>query len=1158
MLRIQGNTFGFNKSGGFWTFSWPLVGLLSLFLCLCSPVRAQEQSSVSPAQIKPEASQKPVISALAKENLDRVAAAASDIEKILRSDPGLMVDTKDMVAKDATDNGQIVSDSDLTDDAIFHRIQSDVAFRSKVTRLLQQYGYLTATPSPGSAAAQEQQVVLQEHLSYLRTQLRLQEQEQTQPNQEKARTLAPNPNAQPSRVNFAAQPIELPAPSTLPELPTVPEYPPQNVYPPMRAVPPLTNIPSEMLARADLGPGEGLPAASVEPSATWANSEIETQNEQAKMATELNNRGGLPANVPTSAAQQPTESSAFVESPEKPYERPEMVREPNPYAGIPSLYDMYEQVSPQSVKLSRFGMDIFENQAAQSNLLSVDLPVGPSYVVGPGDGLTIDTWGSVSQRLYRVVDREGRLALPEVGPILVSGRNLGDVQQEVQQALRTQYRDISADVSMARLRTVRVYVVGDVQHPGAYDVSSLSTPLNALIEAGGPSSEGSLRVLRHYRGDQLVQDVDVYDLLLHGVRTGIERLEDGDTVLVPPIGTEVTVEGMVRRPAIYELKGEKTLDEVLALAGGILPTATLRHVEVQRVVAHKQRTMLSLDISNAQNPAEIEKQLQSFTIQDWDIVNIFPIAPYNQSAVYLEGYVLRPGKYSYQPGMKLTGLISSYKDLLPQPAGNYAEIIRLNPPDDHPSVLSFRLDEALANPAEAPVLEPMDTVRIFSAFDFANAPVVSVGGAVRNPGTFNTPGQIRLSDAIHLAGGVTPDAQLEDAQIYRYLPDSKLEVMSVNLGGALSGNPADNILLAPRDRIVVHQNPARVDPASVFLQGEVARPGRFPLSADLRIADAIRLAGGFKRSADTATADLTRYLVGNQKQVTGEHQNINLAAALAGDAQQNLVLHDGDVLTIRQVPSWNDIGASVNVSGEVQHPGTYGIKPGERLSSVLERAGGFLPTAYPPGAVLESPSVRDLQQQSRDKLVEQIRQDAANVKASVTATAQEQADLQQASIQQHQEEIQALEQMPVTGRLVVRIPNDLKYFRNTPEDVELRNGDSILIPKRPDFVLVTGQVYNTNAITYVPGRNAAWYLSQAGGATGLANKGAIFVIRADGGVVTGRGQWWNGSVLSSRMEPGDTIVVPEKPVGGSSTWKNLLSVAQIAQAGAMSAFVFTH
>ena len=1123
-----------------------LILTCGFFLMLvCDPrLAAQQQQSAQPqgSQISSVA---PESSGLGAENLNRVAAKAADIETILKGDPGLMVELKHLVARLATDNGQIVKDSDLTDDAIFSHLENDIPFRARATRLLQQYGYLQPKPNPGSLAAQEQQVLVQERLKVMQAKLQQQEQKESPPAETKA-SLTENPPS--------------PVPQT--ESPALPQVKP--VAPPVSELNMLQAgaLPSGggslplpapgvggALTQASLGTSGQLPPMNSEPSAAWISSGISSQNEQATMASELQERSESPElkSVMTSIPG----GAALVQ--------PEMIHEPNPYAGIPSLYDMYEQFSPHPDKLARFGMNIFEKGAPRSNLLPTDLPAGPNYVVGPGDGLTIDTWGSVSQRLYRVVDREGRLALPEVGPVLVSGRNLGEVQQQVQQALRSQYRDVSADVSIARLRSVRVYVVGDVEHPGAYDLSSLSTPLNALLEAGGPTPQGSLRLLEHYRGNQLVQEVDVYDLLLHGVRNGVERLEDGDTVLVQPIGPQITVEGMVRRPAQYELKGEKTLADAVALAGGILPTAALGHIEVQRVIAHQQRTMLSLDIDSTQNPVEIEKQLDAFAIQDGDVINIFPIAPYNQAAIYLEGHVLRPGRYSFHPGMKLTDLVSSYADLLPQPAGNYAEIIRLNPPDYRPSVVSFDLHDAMSRPADAPALEPMDTVRIYSKFDFANAPAVSVGGAVRNAGTFETPGQIRLRDAIQLAGGVTPDALLADAQVYRYLPDSELKVMDINLGGALEGNPADNILLEPRDRVVVHQNPAKVDPPSVYVQGEVAKPGRFPLSAELRVGDAIHLAGGFTRSADTGSADLTRYLIQNQRQLTGEHHEISLAEALAGDPKQNLTLRDGDVLTIRQLPGWSDIGASVTVRGEVQHPGTYGIKPGERLSSVLERAGGFLPTAYPPGAVLESLSVRDVQQKSRDKLIEEIQQDTANFKTDISASAQERSELQQSSLQQHQQEIQALQQAPVTGRVVVRIPSDLKHFRNSPDDVELRDGDSILIPKRPDFVLVTGQVYNTNAITYVPGRDAGWYLNQAGGATNLGNKRAIFIIRANGGVVTGRGEgWWSGNVLSTRIAPGDTIVVPEKPVGGSTVWKNLLSVAQVAQAGAMSAFVFTH
>src|ERR1700686_3112948 len=169
---------------------------------------------------------------------------------------------------------------------------------------------------------------------------------------------------------------------------------------------------------------------------------------------------------------------------------------------------------------------------------------------------------------------------------------------------------------------------------------------------------------------------------------------------------------MVRLPAIYELRDEKNLSSVLELAGGLLPAAALRHIEVQRIVAHDKQTMLSVEIPEAGNAAEVTKSLDSFEIHEGDRVRIYPIVPYNQDTIYVEGHVLRPGRFSYRADMRVTDVISSYKDLLPEPATRYAEIIRLNAPDYHPSVEGFDLADALNNPAQAPVLHPMDTIRI--------------------------------------------------------------------------------------------------------------------------------------------------------------------------------------------------------------------------------------------------------------------------------------------------------------------------------------------------------------------------------------------------------------------------------------------------------------
>jgi protein involved in polysaccharide export with SLBB domain len=777
----------------------------------------------------------------------------------------------------------------------------------------------------------------------------------------------------------------------------------------------------------------------------------------------------------------------------------------------------------------------------------MDLPVGPDYVLGPGDGVNINLWGGVSQRLRRVVDREGKIALPEAGSVEVSGRSLGDVQRLVQTSLQSQFRDVQVDVSLARLRTVRIYVVGDVERAGAYDISSLSTPLNAVFTAGGPTSRGSLRTLRHYRGDTLVQEVDVYDLLLHGVRSGIERMQSGDTVLVPPLGAEITIEGMVRRPAIYELHGEKNLAEVLELAGGVLTSGTLRHVDVERVQAHESRTMLRLDIPESNNQESVTKALEDFAVQDGDKIKISPILPYADKTVYLEGHVFRPGKYAFREGMLITDLIKSYNDLLPEPSKLHAEIVRLNPPDYTPQVFAFNLDDALSAKEQPVALKPFDTVRVFSRFDFEDPPVITVAGEVRDPGDHLTNGGTRLRDAVYLAGGLTPDASTDSAQIFRRTGDNKLIVLSVNLARALAGDDKDNLALEPKDRLIIHRNLAKVDPPTVTIEGEVGRPGKYPLGQEMTAAELVRTAGGFRRGAFTETADLTRYTVEGGQKVVGEHETVQIARALGGEPDTDMRLHDGDVLTIRQLAGWRDVGASITVSGEVMHPGTYGIQEGERLSSILERAGGLRSDAYPYGAIFERVQVRELAQQNRSELVRTVEDEGAALKA-VPDTDADQKAAKDAALLQWQSTMERLQNTPPEGRLVIHISKDAKRWRNTSADIQVRAGDTIYIPKVPTSIMVDGAVYNPTAVAYHPSKSAGWYLSQAGGPSNTAYKKGIFVIRADGSVVGGSGGMFSGGVQSAELRPGDMVVVPEKAFSANTRWKNTLQAAQLATA----------
>jgi protein involved in polysaccharide export with SLBB domain len=1186
-------------------FHFTFLGLLILSSPVFSSAQEQQKLNNIPSSM----------SDLASQNLNKVAASAPDIKAVLLKEPGIMVELKRWVARDATDHGQIVGETELSENAIFDRLENDVEFRSIATVLVQRFGFLIPKINPDSDLAKEQDLLRVERTKWM---AQADEEERAQARQKAAEELkkAAACDAQRTPDCSALLPTQAPAqPQNLFQGPQN-QFIPWGNPPSDQTIPNSPNFggsqlqrtqlmqngdnssnsnPFSQLSLANSSGGNSSGSGSMGDLSSNGSEDIGSNKQLAAILNNQNQSTGNPSDGLLSgygsgtgtsgdtgmgmgmdasqllmnggsgnALSAPSGPSPLM--PMQPYRRfpqgtpnqqTDMVRRPNPYEDVPSLADMYMQTVARPSVPKRFGMEVFENGAHDLQLIPMDLPAGPDYVVGPGDGLTVDLWGSASMRLTRTVDRGGQISLPEVGPVEVSGKTLAAVQQDLQQALRSQYKNVSVGVSLGRLRTIRIYEVGDVANPGAYDISSLSTPLNALFVAGGPSQRGSLRLLNHYRGTQLIQTVDVYDLLLHGVKKNIERLDNGDTVQVPPIGPQVTIEGMVRRPAIYELLDEHTMESVLELAGGLLPTAALRHIEVQRLIAHDKETMLSLDIPDNSDPKEITKQLDAFEIQDGDRIRIYPIAPYNQDTIYLEGHVVRPGRYSYHDSMRVTDVISSYKDLLPEPANQYAEIIRLNAPDFRPSVESFNLSAALADPSKSPVLHPMDTVRIFGRFDFEAQPTVAVLGDVRVPGTYNTAGEIHLSDAVHMAGGLTADADTTDAQVFRYLPDGMLKVFSVNLNQAFDGNAIENIVLEPRDRLLIHRNPNAIERASVYVQGEVGKPGRYPLTSDMRIADLIRVGGGLTRSADTQSADLTKYEWINQAKLSGHQERISITSVLAGDVNANISLHDGDVLTIRQLPGWNDLGASINLRGEVTHPGVYGIRPGERLSSVIERAGGFLPDAYPYGAVLQRDTVRELERKQQNDMIVRAKSVQSNIELMPENTpSQKQA--KETALEQYTTTVQELVANPPLGRVSFRISSDIGRWKNTLADIEVRAGDLLIIPKKPSYVMVSGQVFNPTAVAYRPGKSARWYLSQAGGPTLLGDKKAVFVIRADGSVITTGNSMWSGSSMGAMLEPGDTVVVPEKAVGGPLDWQIIFAAAQVASSVASTIFIALH
>jgi protein involved in polysaccharide export with SLBB domain len=743
---------------------------------------------------------------------------------------------------------------------------------------------------------------------------------------------------------------------------------------------------------------------------------------------------------------------------------------------LESMHDLYSQIPDGAMHLDRFGSDVFVNRtpsvtvrqnSGQNPGLStpLDVPLGPDYIVGAGDQLTIELWGGATQTFVRTVDSNGRVFLPEAGVVVVAGLSLEKVQSIIADALKQQFRNAQVAVTVSSLRSVRVYIVGDVQRPGGYDVSSLTTPLSAFYAAGGPTAVGSLRILRHYRGDQLVEEIDLYDFLLHGIRGQTVRFESGDTLLVPPVGLQVAVSGAVKREAIYELKpGETTLSALIGDAGGFTAAASLNHITIERIDANThQRITVTLPADGGQAANTAQDAIAHFAVLDGDRIRVEPILPYSQRAVYLAGHVVRPGRLAYTDDMKLSDVIRSYQDLLPEPASR-GEIVRLVPPDLHAETINFDVPEVLIGNSNVD-LQPFDTIRVFG----------------------------------------------------RYQSD------------------------APK----------------VTIRGEVLRPGDYPMSNGMTAAQLVRMAGGFKRDALIESADLTSYQVAGGNQISESLATVQIGAAVAGaDPGADVPLKPGDILAIHQITNWTDIGESVTVTGQVKYPGSYGFHDGEHLSSVLRRAGGLLPAAYTQGAVLIRDQVKTLEQNSRDELIRQIETSAAAARLSPNVAASGSAGPLQAIKAQQDQVIADLQSHPPTGRMVIHITADIDSWANTPADIELRRDDVLTIPKQPGFVLVTGQVCNVTALAFAPGRTAEWYLKHAGGTNSTANRKEIFIIRANGSVVGRHSSGaFSGDVLSTRLDPGDVVVVPQKIIGGSLFWRNLLTTGQLAASFAITAGV---
>jgi protein involved in polysaccharide export with SLBB domain len=404
----------------------------------------------------------------------------------------------------------------------------------------------------------------------------------------------------------------------------------------------------------------------------------------------------------------------------------------------------------------------------------------PDYVIGPGDTINVQLFGNENNEYFEEVSREGTISFPELGPITVSGLTFAEVRDLLTQRVNQQMIGVRASITLGELRSMRIFVLGDVERPGSYAVSGLTTVTNALFAGGGIKPIGSLRNIALRRNGQTIGTLDLYDLLLRGDTTGDARLQAGDAILVPPVGPTVAVEGEVRRPAIYELKGERSVADIIALAGGFKPNANRTAVKVERVVANSGTTVEDVDVTVAGAQA---------AIRDGDVVRVQRNLEQLERSVRLEGNVFQPGLYQWSRGMRLTDLLPSPQLVKPKSDLGYVMIKREPAPNIAIEVLSADLREAWLRPSSASnlALEARDTVYVFNldngreqyvepiveqleaqAPPNTSLPIVRVGGQVRVPGNYPLEAGMKVSDLLRAGGGLSEAAYGTSAELTRY------------------------------------------------------------------------------------------------------------------------------------------------------------------------------------------------------------------------------------------------------------------------------------------------------------------------------------------------------------------------------------------------------
>jgi polysaccharide biosynthesis/export protein len=745
--------------------------------------------------------------------------------------------------------------------------------------------------------------------------------------------------------------------------------------------------------------------------------------------------------------------------------------------------------------LDYFGYDIFKHIPAAFEPNAVG-PVDPGYLLGPGDGIRLAVWGEAEFQYELEVDNQGTVFIPKAGKVFVLGTPLDKLQDRLKNQLSRFYSGLSSDppatfldVSVTKLRPLRIFVMGEVARPGGYTISSYATVFNALYAVGGPLPRGTLRNVKVLRDNKVVAVVDLYDYLLRGDQTSDVRLRNNDVVFIPPRGKTVSLRGDVRRPAIYELKENENLLALVNYAGGLLSTAYLDHAQIDRIKPFAERTRggddrLVVDVNlNDISPA----QGRDIVLMDTDDVQVFSILSDQKNYVSVQGAVRRPGRYELGKIRTLKDLLAAAEGLRPEAYTAKGDLERVR--SDRTRVfLSFDVAKVIGGgPGSDVPLFPADTVRIYSIHEIEFARTVSISGHVKAPVTIPYADSLTLYDLVFRAGGLLDpefrkQAYLGRADLVRLNEDMiTRRIIPFDLQRLLDDSTY-NVRLLPGDQVVIYDIGVKeVLDKYVTIIGEVKHPGKYPLRSNMTVEDLVLLAGGGNEGADFRETEVTRL---KPEGLAGDSIAVLFRPGAAGDIRSGppgasfpeppersvaaggpFYLQHKDQVAIRLAPGYRS-QKNVSIEGEVMYPGVYALsRTGERLSELIARAGGPTITAYLGGAEFYR-----------------------------------------------------------AGSRVVTDVNRAYFDRDKNHDLIMFAGDRLIVPARPRTVLVTGEVNNRGLQAFRKGYHVSDYIARAGARTDSSSYALLLLP-------TGESRKVKFGLFSSDPEvlEGSKIVVTRRP-----------------------------